>query len=240
MRYIPNVEPWTNHEREFRLYSDRFYRRVLRPNEYKLDIRGKPYIPPLGLERIQNEAACLQFIRHKTDIPVTDVLEAYEEDGSFVLVTKLLSGVQVSNLSSGEQAVVMKEVDYHLQTLQTLRSNRTRGPSGICCTPPRATQFFPKDTVWSLSTTTPEIDLVFCHGDLSQSNIIVDPETLKIEGIGDWEYGGFWPAFYEKPYDRGPRPSGTQIGNCPEKDKLMDFLRDKSVQEQRKSPVAIN
>lgn len=35
----------------------------------------------------------------------------------------------------------------------------------------------------------------FCHGDLSQSNVIVDPGTLNVEGIVNWEYAGFWPEY---------------------------------------------
>ena len=34
-------------------------------------------------------------------------------------------------------------------------------------------------------------DLVFCHNDLSANNVIVDPKTLKIAAIIDWEYAGF-------------------------------------------------
>ncbi|KAK3943201.1 hypothetical protein QBC46DRAFT_361945 [Diplogelasinospora grovesii] len=153
------VEVWINHEREFRVYLNRFYKRSLRPNEYQLDVRNKPYVPP------------------KTDILVPDVLKAYDEEGSFMLVTKLLSGVHINKLTPEDQAVVMKEVECYIQTLRTLRSNRTGGPSGI-----------------SLRVTL-EPDLVFCHCDLSQSNII--------------EYGGYWPAFFKSPYFRDPRPSGA-------------------------------
>ncbi|PNY19960.1 Uncharacterized protein TCAP_07434 [Tolypocladium capitatum] len=163
-----------------------------------------------GYERIQNEAACLKFIRTKTDIPVPEVLEAYDDDGSFVLITKRLSGVCMSELPSDGQAIVMKEVERHLETLRTLRSIRIGGLSGILCPPIRATQYFPKGTVWSAADVS-GIELVFCHCDLSQSNIIVDPATLKIEGIIDWEYGGYWPDFFETQYFRDPRPSGAQL-----------------------------
>jgi hypothetical protein len=85
---------WKKHEREFRVSADRFCKRNLRPSEYQLDARNKPYVPLLGPERVKNEAACLQFIRQNTNIPVPEVLDAYEDDGSFVFVTKLLSGAK--------------------------------------------------------------------------------------------------------------------------------------------------
>ena len=217
------VEAWINHEREFRIYSDRVYKRSFRPEEYRV-YGGRPYVPPLGFERLQNEAACLDFVRSKTAIPVPDILEAFSDNGSFVLVTKRLSGVKMNELSPEDQAVVMKEVEAHVDTLRGLRSNRTGGPSGIVCPPRRATQGFPSGTTWSARVTT-EQGFVFCHGDLSQSNIIVDPHTLKIEGIIDWEYGGFWPAFFESPYFRDSRPSGAQFKDTTENAPLVDFLR---------------
>lgn len=164
----------------------------------------------MGFERLQNEAACLEFVRKKTDIPVPDILEAYSEDGSFVLVTKRLLGVSMNKLPLQDQAVVAKEVEAHVRTLQTLRSNQLGGPSGIVCPPKRATQYFPSDATWSAACAA-DNSFVFCHCDLSQSNIIVDPKTLKIEGIIDWEYAGFWPVFFESPYFRDPRPSGAQF-----------------------------
>lgn len=218
------IEKWRNHEREFRVYSDKFYKRSLRPDEYQLDIRKRPYVPPMGYERMRNETACLHFIRRNTDIPVPDVVEAYDEDGSFVLVTKRLSGVHMNKLPLQEQAVVTKEVERHVQTLQTLRSDHVGGPSGIGCPPPRAAQYFPKDRAWSMAVSS-EQELVFCHCDLSQSNIIVDPVTLKIEGIIDWEYGGYWPAFFESPYFRDPQPSGAQFRNESENVQFADFVR---------------
>jgi hypothetical protein len=49
-------------------------------------------------------------------------------------------------------------------------------------------------------------EYVFCHNDLAQHNIIVDPGTLRIRAIVDWEYAEFFPenfkwAFYKK---KGP------------------------------------
>ncbi|PTU24276.1 hypothetical protein P175DRAFT_0505954 [Aspergillus ochraceoroseus IBT 24754] len=37
-------------------------------------------------------------------------------------------------------------------------------------------------------------EYVFCHNDLGQHNIIVDPQTLKIRAIIDWEYAGRGPS----------------------------------------------
>ena len=34
-------------------------------------------------------------------------------------------------------------------------------------------------------------ELVFCYNDLSTNNVIVDPETLKVKAMIDWECTGF-------------------------------------------------
>ena len=39
-------------------------------------------------------------------------------------------------------------------------------------------------------------DFVFCHNDLSQSNIIVNAKTLKIAGIVDWELAGYFSSVF--------------------------------------------
>ena len=53
----------------------------------------------------------------------------------------------------------------------------------------------------------PRDGLVFCHNDLSTHNIIVDPKSLRIQGIIDWEYAGFFPPEFEGPYYQRIGPS---------------------------------
>ncbi|KAF4626082.1 hypothetical protein G7Y89_g12082 [Cudoniella acicularis] len=52
---------------------------------------------------------------------------------------------------------------------------------------------------WKLKTSEAD-EYVFCHDDLSQQNIIVDPDTLKIKAIIDWEYAGFFPEYFEREF----------------------------------------
>ncbi|TLS20677.1 uncharacterized protein PpBr36_11011 [Pyricularia pennisetigena] len=223
MEAVGHPASWKSSERQFDKFSDKFCKRSLRPDEYMIKRNGEPYVPPKGYERLKNEAASLQFIREKTNIPVPEVLEAYDDRGAFVLVTKLLPGVQMCKLSAEQQIKVMEEVEAQIKVLQSIKSSRTGGPTGIVCPPPRATRWFPKGTVWS-STTPKEPDLVFCHCDLSQTNILVDPETLSITGIIDWEFSGFWPDYFEAPYFRDPRPSGAQFVEPADNVEVVDFL----------------
>lgn len=103
-----------------------------------------------------------------------------------------------------------------MQTLHQLRSNISGGPSGILCPLGIVAGIDGNSTkTWS-SVTATEDDFVFCHMDLQGSNILVDPLTLKVIAIIDWEFAGFYPeshdiAFYEK-----TTPSGQQVWETPD------------------------
>jgi Ser/Thr protein kinase RdoA (MazF antagonist) len=67
-------------------------------------------------------------------------------------------------------------------------------------------------------------EFVFCHNDLSQQNVIVDPLSLKILAIIDWEYAGFYPEFFDRPFYKRLGPSIALDGEEDDTEKLLDFL----------------
>jgi aminoglycoside phosphotransferase len=68
-------------------------------------------------------------------------------------------------------------------------------------------------------------DLVFCHNDLSTHNVIVDPETLKINAIIDWEYAGYFPREFEGMFFRRPGPSVALGEETNDERSLLDLMR---------------
>jgi hypothetical protein len=40
-------------------------------------------------------------------------------------------------------------------------------------------------------------EYIFQHGDLSDHNVIMDPQTLEVRAVIDWEYAGFYPPGME-------------------------------------------
>jgi thiamine kinase-like enzyme len=68
-------------------------------------------------------------------------------------------------------------------------------------------------------------DLVFCHNDLSTNNIIVDPETLKVKAVIDWEYAGFFPPGFEGMFFKRVGPSVALEGEHNDEDELYAVLR---------------
>jgi aminoglycoside phosphotransferase (APT) family kinase protein len=86
-------------------------------------------------------------------------------------------------LDDAQRETVQRELEGPIATLQSLKSSRIGGPSGIVIPPYRAlSKTFRSE--WDLTPFERE-ELVFCHNDLSQQNVKVDPETLKITAIID-------------------------------------------------------
>lgn len=74
---------WTaTAERKYCEHGQYIIKRSLRPFEYLTGYKGV-HVPPLGTERLKNEAASLQFIRENTDIPVPAVCAHFPEDGAY-------------------------------------------------------------------------------------------------------------------------------------------------------------
>lgn len=67
-------------------------------------------------------------------------------------------------------------------------------------------------------------DLVFCHNDLSAHNVIVNPETLKVNAIIDWEYAGFFPEEFEGMFFRRPGPSIALDGEENDEEQLLNIM----------------
>lgn len=214
----------TTFERKYwELQGRAFVKRCLRPREYKTGYMGL-FVPRLAKERLQNGADTLSFIRNNTDIPVPDVYAHFEDDGAYYLVTEYIHGTAMSQLEEGQKAVVREEIETHRRTLASLKSRRLGGPSGIVVPPYRVMRLAKADE-WDLrQAEESEEDYVFCHNDFSQYNVIVDPDTLRIRAILDWEYAGFFPARFEFPFYQRLGPSVAVKDEVDDSGELLDFL----------------
>ena len=58
---------WTNHEREYRIDHNRFYKRSFRPSEYELDWRNEPSFHPWVLNELpMKQPVCDSFEKRQT------------------------------------------------------------------------------------------------------------------------------------------------------------------------------
>lgn len=69
-----------------------------------------------------------------------------------------------------------------------------------------------------------EHTLVFCHNDLSANDVIVDPDSLKIKAIIDWEYSGFFPAEFKREFYARPGPSVALPGEVDDVEVLTSIM----------------
>ena len=74
-------------------------------------------------------------------------------------------------------------------------------------------------------------DLVFNHGDFSTYNVIVDPLTLKVKAILDWEYAGFYPEQFEGNFFERVGPSVALGGEENDEGRLLDIMIENLVDE---------
>ncbi|KAL1845357.1 hypothetical protein VTK73DRAFT_626 [Phialemonium thermophilum] len=210
-------------ERKYYHADGAFIKRSLRPDEWQTNpVDGTLVIPRFGNERVRNEAAAMRFVASETSIPLPRLYGCFEDGGAVYLVMEYIDGVTASELSSEQRKTVEKQVEQHLHTLHSLTSDTWGGPSGIVVPPYRvmARSFRPE---WKMQRRASP-DLVFCHNDLSTHNIIVDPRTLQIKAILDWEYAGFFPAEFEGPFFRRPGPSVALDGEVNDEEHLLDVL----------------
>ena len=214
-------------ERKFYRVDNVFIKRSLRPSEWQTSpIKGTIHIPRQGKERLRNEAAALKFIREHTNVPVPKLICNFEDNDAVYLVTEYVEGVNMNDLEGSQKEIVTQELERHLQTIHNLRSSKLGGPGGLVVPPYRVTLASFRDD-WDLQSSESE-DYVFCHNDISQQNVIVDPESLKIAAIVDWEYAGFYPAYFESPFYQRLGPSAA-IGDEEDDSKtLLEFLQAQS------------
>jgi aminoglycoside phosphotransferase len=183
--------------------GDVFLKRTLTPGEYMEVVGEYVLVPYMHMERMKNEAAAIDYIRRNTNIPVPVVRCAY---GRFYIITDI-PGVPMSQLPDDNQkAIVMEEVELHLRTMQEMTSKVMGGFLGYACLPARLEKEYKAYGPFK-SGEAPAYELVLCHNDLSQYNIMVDKKTLKITAILDWEYAGFYPKKFEGAFYKRPGPS---------------------------------
>ncbi|KAI9753126.1 MAG: hypothetical protein M4579_005313 [Chaenotheca gracillima] len=221
-------------DRKYLHAGDLFIKRTLRVRERQIDIFGETIVPSeTFVPRWTNEIAALRFVKEHTNIPIPKFHAAYHDDGSFHFVTEFVEGVEMSELLPEQKEVVMRQVEKHLAELHSCRSVTFGGPwNGLVFAPYRAFWRWSPYMVYDVREDFEEgtrMKYVFCHNDLSQNNIIVDPGTLEIKAIVDWEFAGFYPEWFERDYWKRDGPSIPMEGEEDDTLKLKTWLLERCV-----------
>ncbi|KDR80935.1 hypothetical protein GALMADRAFT_222534 [Galerina marginata CBS 339.88] len=188
-----------------------FVKRNLTPSEYLVNLAGNLVLPIMCPERIKNEIATIKFIQSNTTIPTPNIRCSFEDNGRIYIITDIVPGVAMSQLEEHQKPTVVKELEGYIEQMHALKSKKMGGVCGDVIFPYRFENLWPQyEGLKVRDADTPEF--VLCHNDLSQYNIIVDQETLKINAILDWEYAGFFPPEFDSPFYRRLGHSGALEG----------------------------
>lgn len=197
-----------------------FTKKEYAESERPKDLRGDPIIWKHGRLRLQNEFNALRLVGDKTTIAVPKAINFGEdESGAAFLEVERINGIDL--ISVGDKCrmpsskahvvhgkcvecenIAVANVDRYMRTvaipqLHALKSNQI-GLYGLVIPPARIQENDDRD-VW-LPKQIQHEDFVFCHGDLSRHNILVDPHSLELLSICDWETAGYYPQEIELPY----------------------------------------
>ncbi|KAL9619021.1 MAG: hypothetical protein Q9160_006342 [Pyrenula sp. 1 TL-2023] len=217
-------------DRKYYHTGSSFIKRSLRPREWQVShIRGNIMVPRQNKERILNEAATLQYLSQRSSVPLPKLICCFEDDDAVYLITEYVEGVAMDDLPESDLETVMKELERHKHSLPQLRSSKIGGLSGLVV-PPYRTRKKNLNDHFNLRDGAAD-EYVFCHNDLAQQNVIVDPETLKIKAILDWEFAGFYPAFFDRAFYKRRGPSAAINGEEDDTDRLVEFLRSQWIRE---------
>ncbi|KAL9634841.1 MAG: hypothetical protein Q9164_003839 [Protoblastenia rupestris] len=202
---------WQTCDRHYSLNSSTFTKRQVYPHEQTLNVHGEVAQHPFNRERLENERNALLYIARNTKIPVPRVLDWSDVDGVGCLTMETLHGKTLINIldddnvetSPADKATLKRNVnsfvyDTVLPELGKLRSRSLGQLNGAVFPPPRVSSFDHRPSWQSKALATERY--VYCHNDLAQQNIVVDPQTLEVISLIDWEYSGFFPAEFEKPF----------------------------------------
>jgi hypothetical protein len=191
------------------------------PSELPKNIHGNPVIWKWGAQHLQNEGTALALVAKLTTIPVPRVLfcgqdergvmrlEVERKDGLLCdtvgeecRMTPDWGGHSARGRCSECEKIAFCKVSIFIETtvlpqLKTLTSTET-GLNGFVLPPPRIEEYDRRD-IWLPKQAPQGQKYVLCHGDFSRSNILLDPMTLDVMCIIDWECAGFFPAELECP-----------------------------------------
>ncbi|KAJ2892720.1 hypothetical protein MKZ38_009436 [Zalerion maritima] len=194
---------WKTWERCVIIDQDRVIKRELGEQELVHRPNNDVLRPFWAKQRLQNEAATLQFVASNTNVPVPRC-QLYSKDGLLHLETeRVTNGILLMDVAAESRSAAAAAVDKQIRTdiLPQLRSLRRKYigsvDSNLPVFPPQRVYNRDRRT-WGRISSTSDC-FVLCHNDLGPQNIFIKPDTFQIVAIIDWEFAGFFPPYFELP-----------------------------------------
>jgi len=197
-----------------------FLKRSLGPTKFNISpLTHKLRYPSSDLpNRMRNEKGAIDFVRKNTNIPVPNILFYIDEGDRVWLCTEKVEGIPFHHVKDkADRAKVAKQLHAFMEESATHRSPEIKG---FAITPSfhQEIEKYPKNTYPVYFKHDFEHGYPLCHGDLHRGNVIVDPDTMEVKAIIDWEHCGYYPPEVDCPRYRGEqvpaivvRPDGTTL-----------------------------
>lgn len=175
-----------------------FMKRNTEPIEFQLNPNNHRLISYTNVANaLRNEKLAIDYVRENTSVPVPNIVFYLDEGSRVYLATEVVQGIDMYDIEDPEdEEKVREQLDVYVKELETHRSSKIRGFGTDVCFP----TLIDNVEAWFGREAFVEVEdepFVLCHGDLHPGNVIVDPETMKINAIIDREYAGFYPSIID-------------------------------------------
>ena len=213
---------WTTQDRHYVLTSSTLAKRQLYAHEKDTGQDGLIVDAAFSRERLENEKEALAFIAKNTNIPVPGLIEICPGVASLTMEVK--GGRMVGNLAKelydGDKATLIMNINTFmnepvLPQLKKLRSKKLGPLGGVFSTSPRISKALCDRGIENSSWPTKDEGTecyVFCHNDLTEHNVVVNPNTLKVICLLGWEYSGYYPPDFESTFTTTSSPETVDQG----------------------------
>ncbi|KAF6766907.1 Aminoglycoside phosphotransferase [Kalmanozyma brasiliensis GHG001] len=175
-----------------------FMKRSVDPREFRVDRDNHRVVSfTNSANAVRNEKLAIDYVREHTSIPVPNIVFYLDEGDRVYLATEVVEGVTLGDIEDPkDEFKVCKQLDAYVTELETHRSSKIRGFGVDVCLPVHMHDL--NNQYESEKYVEVEGDpFVLCHGDLHPGNVIVDPETMKVKAVIDWEFAGYYPAIID-------------------------------------------
>lgn len=178
-----------------------YVKRSLWPGEFEIHPLTHKFRGPSPdiANRMRNEKLAIDFVRKNTKIPVPNILFYMDEGDRVWLCTEEVEGTPFHKITDEtDRAKVVKQLDAFVEELASHRSPELKG---FAATPSFHIMIerYPEDIFPMWFKHDFEHGYPLCHGDLHGGNIIVDPDTMEVKAVIDWEHCGYYPSKIDAP-----------------------------------------
>lgn len=200
---------------------------ILSDEDYAGVVQYHPARRPSPYKRFLNEYAAMMYASNNYSVPIAEMATylSGESTENPMICSKFVEGVSPYTLeTASDRAEVVRQMKSHAEQLAEETEEYTKSFIVDLCV---AKEYHA--AAWQSQASRARAmagesgkvmglaeSFSLRHGDLTASNIIVDPRTIRIKAVLDWEFAGYYPKESE------PEVGSVKIGGL----SAEAFIRD--------------